>query len=221
MNCREVRPYLEAYVDSELSPERTVDVERHLGLCEPCRSEVELSRTLSAVTRSAASEVSVCPDFRARLCRCLESERKRQERESTHRPLPLRAITPLAAAAGLALIFGAAQRGHLNLPGFDALMGSADTNLVDMLLQHHSSPPAPEVTATDLLEEMEPELGFPVHPPNLERYGARFVGANLLSVNRSHAASLHYSLMNGRRITFYLYDPEELPLRALRSLHPR
>jgi anti-sigma factor RsiW len=218
MNCNDIRPYLEAFVDSELSPERTLDVEGHLEQCEACRSEVDLSRTLSAVTRSAISEVEICPDFQARLCRCMASERKRQERKAV-RPLPMRFITPLAAAAGLTLAFGAAQRG--NLPGFEALLGSTETQLVDLLLKHHSAPPEPEVMAQDSLEAMEPALGFPVHAPNLERYGARFVGANLVNVDRAHAASLHYSMTNGRRVTFYVYDPEELPLRAMRSLRPR
>ncbi len=218
MSCRDIRPYLEAFVDDELSPERTLDVEQHITHCPPCRSEVELSRTLSSVTRSAASEVEVCPDFQARLGRCLAHERKRQEREA-FRPLSFRIITPLAAAAGLALAFGAAQREEW--PHLDAWLGSTDTQLVDLLLKHHSAPPEPDVTAADSLEKMEPELGFPVHAPNLERYGARFMGANLVSVDRAHSAALHYSMTNGRRVTFYVYNPEELPLRALRELRPR
>lgn len=218
MTCREIRPYLEAFVDSELSPERMVAVEQHLLECEPCRGEVELSRTLAAVTRSAVCDTSICPDFQARLDRCLAGERKREKREAS-RPLSFRFITPLAAAAGLTLAFGAAQQG--NFPGMSALLGSSDTQLVDMLLNHHSSPPKPEVTASDSLAQMEPQLGFPIHPPNLERFGARFIGANVVNVDQTHAASLHYSLSNGRRVTFYLYNPEELHLRALRTLHPR
>jgi len=182
-----------------------------------------MSRTLAMVTRSAVCEVPCCPDFQARLGRTLAEERRRQEDpnpKAVHRPLPWRTISPIAAAAAIALLFGATQRQH-GSAGNDPLIASTENQLMDVLLQHHSAPPAPTLTAIDSVGRMEPRLGFPVHPPNLERYGARFVGANLVTVDRTPAASLHYSLTNGRRLTFYVYDPEKLPLRAARTLHPR
>lgn len=224
MNCQEIRPYLEAFSDQELSPERTLDVERHVAQCESCQAEVEMSRTLAIVTRSAVSEVPCCPDFQARLCRSLAEERRRQEAPAVPAPRPLtwRTISPIAAAAAMALLFGAAQR-----QGSDGvtrpLIASTENQLMDVLLRHHSAPPpTPALSALDLVQRMEPRLGFPVHPPNLERYGARFVGASLVNVDQTPAASLHYSMTNGRRLTFYVYDPEKLPLRAaVRTLHPR
>lgn len=224
MSCQDIRPYLEAFVDQELSPERTLDVERHVAQCESCRNEVETSQTLAMVTRSAVSEVPCCPNFQARLCKSLAEERRRQEEPSAaaHKPLPWRTISPIAAAAAIALLFGAAQRQQGNV-STQPLIASTENQLMDVLLQHHSAPPTtPTLTALDLVQRMEPRLGFPVHPPNLERYGARFVGANLVNVDQTPAASLHYSLNNGRRLTFYVYDPEKLPLRAaVRTLHPR
>jgi anti-sigma factor RsiW len=122
----------------------------------------------------------------------------------------------------MALLFGAAQRQGSD-GGTRPLIASTENQLMDVLLQHHSAPPTtPALTALDLVQRMEPRLGFPVHPPNLERFGARFVGANLVNVDHTPAASLHYSLNNGRKLTFYVYDPEKLPLRAaVRTLHPR
>lgn len=247
MSCKDVRPYLEAFVDNELSPERTLDVETHVAVCAECRSEVDMSRTLSLVTRSAVTEVPCCPDFQARLSRTLATERKRQEapgagpnygyasrgqaqRGSTQRgyaprghtqdrPLGWRAITPIAAAAGIALLFGATQRHDTH---GEPLIASTENRWMDVLLRHHSSPPKPALTAFDSVHRMEPRLGFPVHPPNLERFGARFVGATLVDVDHTPAASLHYSMAGGQRLTFYVYDPEKLPLRAaVRTLHPR
>lgn len=224
MSCKDIRPYLEAFVDQELSPERTLDVEHHVAKCEACAAEVEMSRTLASVTRTAVSEVPCCPDFQARLGRCLAEERRRQETPTVTpaKPLAWRAISPIAAAAAIALIFGAAQRQHGD--GMtEPLIASTENQLMDVLLQHHSAPPSTPALATlNLVQRMEPRLGFPVHPPNLERYGARFVGANLVNVDSTPAASLHYSMNNGRRLTFYVYDPEKLPLRAaVRTLHPR
>lgn len=223
MSCQEIRPYLEAFVDQELSPERTLDVEQHVAACASCRAEVDMSRTLSAVTRSAVAEVSCCPNFQARLGRSLAEERRRQEGTPilASKPLPWRTISPIAAAAAIALMFGAAQRRERSVET-EPLLASTENQLMDVLLQHHSAPPAPSLTALDLVKRMEPRLGFPVNPPNLDRYGARFVGANLVNVDETPAASLHYDLNNGRRLTFYVYDPEKLPLRAaVRTLHPR
>jgi anti-sigma factor RsiW len=224
VSCQDIVPYLEAFVDQELSPERTLDVERHVASCPSCRAEVDMARTLAAVTRSAVSEVPCCPNFRARLGRSLAEERRRQESPipaAGNKALPWRTISPIAAAAAIAVLFGATQR-HDGSGKTAPLLASTENQLMDMLLQHHSSPPKPALTALDSIKGMEPRLGFPVHPPNLERFGARFVGANLVNVDRTPAASLHYSLNNGRRLTFYVYDPEKLPLRAaVHTLHPR
>lgn len=217
--CNEVRPYLEAFADQELPTDRLLDVERHLHQCEDCRSEVELSHHLAAVTRSAVEDVPVCPAFQARLCTALKAERRRQEHQGLLRPLPFKAVLPLAAAAAATLYVG--YRYSQEKPG-SASFAAADTVLVDTLLKHHTThvQPASAGGAAELAA-LEPTLGFPVRPPNLDRYGARFVGASLLDVNNVHAASLHYSLADGRRVTFYVYDPEQLPLRGLRTLHPR
>ena len=223
MSCQDIRPYLEAFVDHELSPERTLDVELHVAACAACHAEVEMSRTLAVVTRSAVAEVPCCPNFRARLGRSLAEERRRQEGPApiVNKALPWRTISPIAAAAAMALLFGATQR-HDGGGKSDPLIASTENQLMDVLLQHHSAPPEPSLTALDSVKGMEPRLGFPVHPPNLERYGARFVGANLVNVDRSRAASLHYNLTNGHRLTYYVYDPEKVPLRAaVRTLHPR
>lgn len=223
--CNEVRPYLEAFADQELPTDRLLDVERHLHQCEDCRSEVELSHHLAAVTRSAVEDVPVCPAFQARLCSALKAERRRQEHPSLLRPLPFKAVLPLAAAAAATLYVGYRYSQEKQS---SASLAAADTVLVDTLLKHHTSHRAPAsaggaatARGTAELAALEPTLGFPVRAPNLDRYGARFVGASLLNVNDVHAASLHYSLADGRRVTFYVYDPEQLPLRGLRTLHPR
>lgn len=216
-NCSEVRPYLEAFADQELPTDRLLDVERHLHQCEDCRSEVELSHHLAAVTRSAVEDVPVCPAFQARLSCALKAERRRQEHPGLLRPLPFKAVLPLAAAAAATLYVG--YRYSQDKQG-TASLAAADTMLVDTLLKHHTTHVAP-ASGTAELAALEPTLGFPVRPPNLDRYGARFVGASLLDVNDVHAASLHYSLADGRRVTFYVYDPEQLPLRGIRTLHPR
>jgi hypothetical protein len=52
MNCREVQKILHDYVDSELTPEVEVEVDRHLGACEVCE---EYERKLRALVDEASS----------------------------------------------------------------------------------------------------------------------------------------------------------------------
>lgn len=219
MTCDDIQPYLDAFIDDELSPERTLDVKRHLRQCSACLTEVQAVEAMVTATRTSVNEAPMCPDFRSRLEQCLAEERKRQEHGVWHHPLGYRVILPVAAAAAMALGYGWYQQSGPGQTG-QPVIASSDTNLVDLLVNHHTRPPTPSVTDTSSVTRLEPKLGFPVHAPNLERYGARFVGASLVSVNGAAAALLHYDI-RGRRLTFYVYNPEELPLRAIRALHPR
>jgi len=224
MNCCAVRPYLQAYVDKELSPERSIDVEQHLASCEQCAEEVEFTYSLCCATRNSVSEVAMCASFRSRLSECVTEERKRQERTVHNRPLSWRVIAPLAAAAALTLFFSAGQPVNSSVDeswkGVAASAQVAPDNLVDLLVRHHAKNEEPEMMEPSSVERLEPHLGFRVRAPNLDRYGARFEGAALVPVNHSRAAVLRYNL-GGRRVTLYMYDPEKLPLRAQRALQPK
>lgn len=216
MSCAEIRPYLQAFVDEELSPERSIDVERHLGQCRECAAEVELTRSLCRATRTSVAGVAMCPEFQSRLCACLAEERRRQEGSSGSAPLSIWVITPLAAAAALALFFGVRETDHADeIP----VARASNDQLVDLLVDYHTNPAEPEAVDPSTVAHLEPELGFPVRAPDLGAFGARFEGANLIPFDQTRLARLRYSL-GGRRVTLYMYDPEELPLRAQRALEP-
>lgn len=215
MSCAEIRPYLQAYVDAELSPERAIDVERHITECKECHAEVELTRSLCRATRRSVAGVVMCPEFQSRLCACLAEERKRQENQSGA-PLSVWVILPLAAAAGMALFFGIREAGSTDeIP----VARASNDQLVDLLVDYHTAVEEPEAGDPSAVAHLEPELGFPVRAPDLGQFGARFEGADLVPVNRTRLAKLRYNL-GGRRVTLYMYNPEELPLRAQRALHP-
>jgi anti-sigma factor RsiW len=52
MRCFDVQVELEAYVDGELSPERTVLLEQHLAGCEGCRAELARLQAVVAALES-------------------------------------------------------------------------------------------------------------------------------------------------------------------------
>ncbi len=226
MGCADLHSYLEAFVDDELSAERTLEIQSHLRHCASCSAEVELSRAVVRTTRKAQEQVCLCPDFEARLRGTLAAECKKLDESEHGHPLTWRTIVPLtaAAAAVLSLGFVASQKSAL----FKQSAGpsqpqlaqvSAGDNLVDFLVQHHTRGSGPQFRDESAVDRMEPELGFPVHPPNLDQYGARFVGANLVHSNRGNVASLHY-VLGSRRFTLYVYNPIQMPVRAIPVLRP-
>jgi len=222
MNCAQVRPYLEAYVDCELSPERILDVEGHLRTCEACQGEVELSRLVIETTRKSATDWKLPPGLAERLEAALDEEcRKEEAREERSQPLRSRSIYAVAAAAAAVLALGWSQtHSPRSAPLSLSLAGSQPESYIDALLRHHSAPPTSSLRDASSVNDLEPELGMPVRPPNLERYGAHFEGASVFRVNSVQAASLYYR-MGTRRVTFYVYDPERMPLHTVGNFQPR
>jgi anti-sigma factor RsiW len=225
MKCCEARAYLDAYVDRELCTERALDVEAHLSDCKACRAEVSFAKTVCHLTRSACGQPELSPEFEARLRGTLRTETlNREHHRLAGLPLSWSAITPLAAAAAAAFWFNFSTNNRATpgaQPGSDVMnAATGPEQLVEALVQHHSQSQKPRFTDTLSVSNLEPELGLPIHAPNLDRYGARFVGANMVNVRSVHAASLYYSVGN-HRVTLYVFDPEQMPLRTLRDLRPR
>ncbi len=111
MNCQEIRPYLEAFSDQELSPDRrTLDVERHVAQCESCQAGVDMSRTL-AIDAPRQRPGLCCPTFgRDSAARSLEEGGVEKAPATPARVLLTARDFSIAAAAAMALLFGAAQR---------------------------------------------------------------------------------------------------------------
>ncbi len=253
MNCAVVRPYLQAFVDDELSPERCIEIEQHLAQCTECLAEVELTRSLCRATRASVAQCPMCPNVQARLAKCLQSETRGMSHSFD--PPSWKVIAPLTAAAAVTLFLsgrgvqeqvpdvvkaarnvvsdgasyassaGLESKGSASYSGErasqDVLEAStSQDSLMDFLIRHHAMRSEPEVVEPNSVNGLEPHLGFRVQPPDFGRYGARFEGAHLVPVNRTRAAVLHYNL-GGKRVTLYMYNPEELPLRAQRALIPR
>jgi anti-sigma factor RsiW len=253
MNCCAVRPYLQAFVDHELSPERCIEIAQHLAECSECTAEVELTHSLCRATRTSVAQCPMCPDVRARLVKCLQDEVRHQGHSFD--PLSFRVVAPLAAVAAMTLFLSAKnpnlvpdvvtavkqvassraasfqESGSLmsespeseneaRQNAHEVMEAATQDGLMDFLIRHHAARFEPEVMEPASMNRLEPNLGFRVHTPDFGRYGARFEGANLVPVNRTRAAVLHYNL-GGKRVTLYMYNPDELPLRAQRALTPR
>ena len=101
MECRDVRPLVDAFVSDQLLVETTEAIVAHLERCPACRAEVEGLRRLRAATRSAfanARELEARPEFLSSLHGRLQAEAARQTRVTRPR------WTWLAVAASLTLL---------------------------------------------------------------------------------------------------------------------
>ena len=56
MNCRELREYLFAFLDSELDAALSIEVQRHLEQCPECAREAEIERAIRRQLSNALHE---------------------------------------------------------------------------------------------------------------------------------------------------------------------
>jgi anti-sigma factor RsiW len=233
--CRRAAALVEPFVDGELPADRVLEVEQHLSDCDCCRERVRLSHAVRQSVRNVALEdAQPSEEFAERVARALAAEREREEAresvwENRGKPLAWRVIVPVAAAAGVTLFWGAtnyegagmqqqASRASMatSTPGVTA---SVD-ELIDELVSYHASSPSPEVMEPSLVGNLEPQVGVPVRAPSLQRYGLRWEGASVVPIRQpsQRAASLRY-MYDGHRVTLYVYNSTQFPLRA--TLEPR
>jgi anti-sigma factor RsiW len=53
ITCRELVEFLDLYLEGELPPDRTVEFERHLSVCEPCLNYISTYRKTIALGKEA------------------------------------------------------------------------------------------------------------------------------------------------------------------------
>lgn len=163
-----------------------------------------------------------------------------------HGMLPWRGIVPVAAAAAATLVWAASVNDSLHPRGdryesprsVEASLTDGVEGLIDEFVRYHAAPTADAVVAAepeldrlgaraslepaeeDLVQRFQPELGAPVRAPSLRAYGARWEGGAVVPLHNHHrrAALLRYRIGN-QRVSVYLYDSKEYPLRA--RLEPR
>lgn len=228
--CKPVVTRLDAYADGELSPEQVLEIEAHLAECHPCSSRLQLDHAVRKSLRRATYSAAVPTDaFRERLMNSLRAETERTEaaeQEAAPRAsmLSWSNIAPLAAAAAFALFWkaspGISGGEPPRPPGPTEASIAKPFNLeqmLDQLVDRHLDRSEPAVTEASLMENLEPDVGVPVHAPNLLQYGARWEGGSVVPLRTERApfkaASLRYRVA-GHRMTLYVFDSERLPLNA-------
>jgi anti-sigma factor RsiW len=224
--CRRVVTLLDAYADGELEPEHVLEMEAHLADCHGCSSRLQLEHAMKkSLRRQVYAEAQPSEAFQDRILASFQAEAEREavgKLESSQRGAMLSwsSIVPLAAAAAIALFWSS----HTDNPVKPVSAGNSDGNhasilnveqLLDQIVDRHIDRSKPEVTEPALLDGMEPEVGVPVHFPSLAQYGARWQGGRIVPLHNQNGtlntASLKF-LVDGHRVTVYVYNSERLAL---------
>jgi len=233
-DCRDRARMLGSYLDGELEAAKLLEIDEHVGECETCREETQLLRamrgSLKRVVRTAAPA-----GLRDRIGVAMTAERVREDARTDAEvnalgaKAPLvslsswRTMVPLATAAALALMWGAATRGTQGA-STEARAGFGDDLLAELVAEH-SSPLPLEAKDPDAVRGLERYVGVPLHPSSFERPGlnARLVGARVVPLHAQRAAMLQYVVGTGddmRRVSVIVYDAQKIQIGTA-NLSPR
>lgn len=248
--CQRLDCWLTAYVDGELDAVHCLEVEDHIESCEICCERVAMLHAAKLSVRTVAVERAP-QSLRERVCRTLLDERVRGDEQALAsdtsgdeielvadaplaEPAPakisphlakLRYIVPLAAAATIALLIGAASLGGITLQNAEeATAGAPSTaasnpelanasidTLLEDLVSQHAHPPQLDVTDPDKPLEFRPILDVPVHGTAYEDdFGARYVGAR----RNPRAGMLQYVKRNKNHITMYVFNTRRVDVSS-------
>jgi anti-sigma factor (TIGR02949 family) len=226
--CKPVVTLLDAYADGELSPDQVLEIEAHLAECHSCSPRLQFDHAVRKSVRRATYAAAVPSDaFRERIMHSLRAETERTEAAEKEAAAPRSSmlswgnIAPLAAAAAFALIWKAMPHESAKVSPTPTPSGMQVASvepfnvekLLDDIVEQHLDRSAPSVTEASLVDRLAPEVGVPVHAPNLLQYGARWEGGSVVPLRNERAASLRYRVA-GHRVTVYVFNSEKLPFNA-------
>jgi anti-sigma factor RsiW len=246
LECEHLASSLTPYLDGELDPGHIVDLETHAASCGACAESIAIARaTRASLKRVAGRSVTCSTALRDRISAVMVAERSasrsaspvatpltatslgREGEDGGHPALiRLRYAVALAAAAGIALAFGASRprsgsvaQSDAQPPHQEASIARFDT-LLDELVALHAQPLPPETTNPEELPRFDPFVGVPVRRPAFKPFGANFNGARVVPAMLDRRAALLQYTVSGHRVTVYVFDPRAVPLRPIR-LHVR
>jgi anti-sigma factor RsiW len=226
MRCRDVQQFASALVDGELDAATALEFERHVGMCEACRTRTESERLIKRELRRRLQPPRAPEALRRRIELALEDVQAGRpvapvpslppviaSSSAEPPPIRLRRFVPFAAAAGLALFF--ASPGQW-LGARDATGGSSSQEaamggplFLSDVAGKHSLPLPVEVDGPNperVAHWFEGKVAFPVRPPVFSQPMTKLVGGRISWVRNQPAAHLVYDFQ-GRRVSVLIFAP--------------
>lgn len=225
-DCRDYARTLGSYLDGELEASQLIEIDAHVSVCERCREEMQLLRATRGSLRRVV-RTSAPSGLRDRISVAMNAERMREE---TYAGSPFggpvatrsswRSMVPVATAAAIALVWGAAAR-TAPVATKESRAGFGDDLLAELVAEH-SQPLPPDGTNPQAVRGLERYVGFPVHPASFERGGAHLVSGRVIPLHSQRAYMLQYLVGTGddaQRVSVLVYDAEKIQVNA--NLAPR
>ena len=233
MSCERLRSLWETFLDGELPSPQVLELQAHLDGCVDCSESLALSDAIRRTARQVVyDDAPVAGEFRARLEAALRSEAREEhdELERARRRRFFARAPQLGLGAAVAVAAAVLLWLQQDDPKKDEELASSDApvaddssaphllgpqELLDLFIDYHTAPPAPEVTEPKLVPELERDVGVRVPLPSLAAYGAEWQGGSLMRVPRTKpAAYLRYRTRDAHSVTLYVYNPARIPLHA-------
>jgi anti-sigma factor RsiW len=217
--CRDRSRMLGSYLDGELEPAMILEIDEHVAGCGTCREEAQLLRAMRGSLKRVV-RTSAPAGLRERMATAMTAEVAREDaREDAAvaggagNGRAWRTMVPLATAAAVALVFGAASRMGLGASARGESRASVDNEMLADLVSQLPLPP--EAKDVQSVRDLEKYVGVPVRPGTLERAGAHLVGGRVLPLHSQRAAMLQYlvgSAGEERRVSVIVYDPQKIQI---------
>jgi anti-sigma factor RsiW len=189
MNCSDVRPVLQIYIDNEVSALDARPIEEHLRACRDCRQDAEFYHRQDALLREAVTSTQVGADMlRQRIRRQISAQRR-----SAARAWALAAAAVVVVALGslamLRLASGPAA------PDAFYLAASAEHVRIETAAGANEG--------TDDIRALVASFAEG-HPVSVDLPRFRLVGGHPCEVGEVGMAHLVYAASDGRMVSVYL-----------------
>jgi anti-sigma factor RsiW len=224
--CRDRARMIGSYLDGEIEAAKMIELDEHISSCETCREETHLLRAMRGSLKRVV-RTSAPGGLRDRMATAMLAEKAREgvradaDAEALGAKAPVvslaswRTMVPLATAAALALMWGAATRGaQPGVAANEVRAGFGDDLLSDFMAEVTHPLPV-EAKDPESVRNLERYVGVPVRPSSFERAGAHLVGARILPLHAQRGAMLQYVVGQGadeRRVSVLVYDAEKIQI---------
>lgn len=193
LECRELEPLLQAYVDGEFEAVERAEFDAHLGQCPACRERVMREQAFREQLRAAAS-VRAPAALRARIESGLKQERRWGAVRKLVRP---EVVAALAACAGFVAYFSSQRF-------LEPLLKDAVSN------HAHNLPIEVSGDEQHVQSWFSGKVDFPVRLPHLRDVSVS--GGRLSHVRDRSAAYVVYQGPRAHRVSLFVFDDPRAPL---------
>ncbi len=208
MDCQDVQKFLQAYLDGELEGREGSTILAHLEGCESCRGQIRLEKAVRRRLKDSLPLVKAPASLRARTFRALDRA-KQVER-------PAQKIWRLIpAAAAVVLMAGVLfSQQETKFPTMSLIEQSVAGHRQELPLDVKGSNP-------DAVQQFfRNKVDFAVRPPRFTSQRVQLVGARLTNLREHQAVKVTY-LVDGQRVSVFIFDSQAVPRRGNRRLGAR